>query len=73
MTNKKIEFLYNDLKRNGSTGGKVIGAGGGGFLMSYVPKKNHKKFISYLKQKKLSVLDWQFHFEGSKIIFNDEK
>ena len=73
MTNKKIEFLYNNLKRNGSTGGKVIGAGGGGFLMSYVPKKNHKKFISYLKQQKLSVLDWQFHFEGSKIIFNDEK
>ena len=73
MTNKNIENLYDNLKRNGSIGGKIIGAGGGGFLMSYVPKKNHKKFISYLKQKKLSVLDWQFHFEGSKIIFNDEK
>ena len=44
MTNSKIESLYLGLKKNGSTGGKIIGAGGGGFLMSYVPKKNHKKF-----------------------------
>ena len=39
MTNEEIEKLYLNLKKNGSTGGKIIGAGGGGFLMSYVPKK----------------------------------
>ncbi len=73
MSNKNIENLYNNLRKNGSTGGKIIGAGGGGFLMSYVPKKNHKKFINYVNQRKLSVLDWKFYFEGSKIIFNDEQ
>ena len=31
MTNKKIEELYLNLKKNGSSGGKIIGAGGGGF------------------------------------------
>ena len=72
MTNKKIEELYLNLKKNGSLGGKIIGAGGGGFLMSYVPKKNHKKFLNYLNKKKLNVLDWSFHYEGSKVIFNDE-
>ena len=72
MTNKKIEELYLSLKKNGSSGGKIIGAGGGGFLMSYVPKNNHKKFLNYLKKKKLNVLDWRFHYEGSKVIFNDE-
>ena len=72
MTNKKIEELYLSLKKNGSSGGKIIGAGGGGFLMSYVPKNNHKKFLNYLNKKKLNVLDWRFHYEGSKVIFNDE-
>ena len=72
MTNKEIEKLYSNLKKNGSSGGKIIGAGGGGFLMSYVPKRNHKKFLNYLKKKKLSILNWKFHFEGSKVIFNDE-
>ena len=41
-------------------------------LMSYVPKNNHKKFLNYLNKKKLNVLDWSFHYEGSKVIFNDE-
>ena len=72
MTNKRIDKLYSNLKKNGSTGGKIIGAGGGGFLMSYVPKKNHKKFLKYLYKKKLNVLNWKFYFEGSKVIFNDE-
>ncbi len=72
MTNKRIDKLYSNLKKNGSTGGKIIGAGGGGFLMSYVPKKNHKKFLKYLNKKKLNVLNWKFYFEGSKVIFNDE-
>ena len=40
--------------------------------MSYVPKKNHKKFLKYLNKKKLNVLNWKFYFEGSKVIFNDE-
>ena len=44
MSNQKIEKLYLDLKKNGSTGGKIIGAGGGGFFMSYVPKKSQKIF-----------------------------
>ena len=72
MTNKEIESLYLNLKKNGCTGSKIIGAGGGGFLMSYVPKKNHKKFLEYLNKKKLTTLDWKFYFEGSKIIFSDE-
>ncbi len=72
MTNKEIESLYLNLKKNGCTGSKIIGAGGGGFLMSYVPKKNQKKFLDYLNKKKLTTLDWKFYFEGSKIIFNDE-
>ena len=33
MTNKKIDYLYDYAINNGATGGKLIGAGGGGFLM----------------------------------------
>lgn len=72
MTNPIIDKLYDKLKKNGATGGKIIGAGGGGFLMTFVPKKNHSKFRKFLKKQNISVLDWKFHFKGSEIIFFDE-
>lgn len=64
MSSTSIDNLYNNLKNNGATGGKIIGAGGGGFLMMYVPKKNHKKFENYLKRKKYKKLDWKFYDKG---------
>ena len=52
MSNPNVNILYENLKKNGATGGKIIGAGGGGFLMTFVPKKNHSKFNKYIKKKK---------------------
>ena len=73
MSNSNVDTLYKELKKNGITGGKIIGAGGGGFLMVYVPKKNISKFKNYLKNKKLDILKWSFHSKSSEIIFSDEK
>jgi len=66
MTNKKIDFLYNFAIKNGALGGKLIGAGGGGFLLFYT---NDSKLL----EKKFAKLgfpktDFQFDFEGSQLV-----
>jgi D-glycero-alpha-D-manno-heptose-7-phosphate kinase len=45
-----------------------LGAGGGGFILFYVPKKNHKLFESKLDNK-LHRLKFDFEDKGSEIIF----
>ena len=73
MSNSNVDVLYRQLKKNGATGGKIIGAGGGGFLMVYVPKKNKHKFKKYIDAKNLDILNWNFYPKGSEIIFSDAK
>jgi D-glycero-alpha-D-manno-heptose-7-phosphate kinase len=66
MTNNKINHLYNIAINNGALGGKLIGAGGGGFLMFYSENISliEKKFFSFGFKK----LNFDFDFEGTKII-----
>jgi D-glycero-alpha-D-manno-heptose-7-phosphate kinase len=66
MSNKKIDYLYNLAIKNGALGGKLIGAGGGGFLMFYSENISaiEKKF-SNLGFKKMN---FDFEIEGTKII-----
>ena len=42
--NKKIDELYDRAKNYGALGGKLLGAGGGGFLLVYMKKKYRKNF-----------------------------
>lgn len=67
ISNQKIDFWYDKAMRAGAKGGKLLGAGGGGFLLFYAPKEKHgalKKTLSSLRHT-----DFKFEFEGSKIIF----
>ena len=68
ISNKKIDELYNFSLSQGATGGKLLGAGGGGFLLLYVPYKNKNKLIK--KLKKLVQIPFKFSYEGSHGIFN---
>lgn len=63
MTNKKIDEYYRLGLENGATGGKLVGAGGGGFLLFYT--RDRKKLI---KNMPLEYVPFRFVFEGSKII-----
>ena len=71
ITNSKIDELYSFALQNGAYGGKLLGAGGGGFLLIYMQKKYQKKFLSRLK----NIINIPFNFsnQGSKIIFNQER
>jgi D-glycero-alpha-D-manno-heptose-7-phosphate kinase len=71
MATDFIDNFYKKLKFFGSTGGKLIGAGGGGFFLSYVPKENQKKFLNQIKKNNIKFVKWSFDNEGSKIIFNN--
>ena len=69
ITNKKINELYNYALRNGAFGGKILGAGGGGFLLLYMKKKERIKFLN--KEKKIINIPFNFSNEGSEIIFEE--
>jgi D-glycero-alpha-D-manno-heptose-7-phosphate kinase len=66
MSNKTINEIYNFAMKNGAIGGKLIGAGGGGFLLFYTntPSRLRKAMI----KKKLEEVRFKFDYEGVKQI-----
>ena len=66
-----IDKIYNIAIENGALGGKLLGAGGGGFFIFYVPYLRQKKFIKCFK--KFITVPFKFTSEGSKIMFNNFK
>ncbi|MEK7543295.1 MAG: GHMP kinase [Patescibacteria group bacterium] len=67
ITSPLIDQWYSIAKKNGAIGGKLLGAGGGGFLLFYAPRKHHKEIIKALPR--LRATDLTFEPQGSKIIF----
>jgi len=68
ISNRKIDNLYNEALKQGAIGGKLIGAGGGGFLLLYIPKKNLKNFVKQFKN--FTILPLGIDTKGTQIIFN---
>lgn len=69
VTNDKIDSVYKTALANGALGGKISGAGGGGFFTFYC-NKDHDKLRNAMASKGLRELDYSFDFDGSKIISN---
>lgn len=69
VSNKNIDELYDIGMKNGATGGKLLGAGGGGFLLFYVPENKHEDIRIALKS--CQELPFNFEEEGTKIIFKN--
>jgi len=69
MTSDQIDSWYALARDNGAIGGKVVGAGGGGFLMLFCEEKR-EKVRAALTSKGLVEMRFRFDFEGSKIIYN---
>ena len=60
---------YELAKRNGAIGGKICGAGGGGFLMLYCEEDKHR-LREAMRRAGLHELNFRFEFEGSKVVFD---
>lgn len=67
ITIPKIDKLYDKGIKAGSTGGKILGAGGGGFILFYVPRSKQEDFELSMKNERF--LDFKFEKHGTKIIF----
>ncbi|MEQ8224729.1 MAG: sugar kinase, partial [Candidatus Eremiobacterota bacterium] len=64
-----IDQVYESARKNGATGGKVVGAGGGGFLLLYCPK-NKGRLVEAMRNLGLTPMWFSFEQEGVKIIFH---
>ena len=68
ITNGAIDDMYALARRSGAIGGKITGAGGGGFLLLYVP---YEKQLSVRKALcGLRELPFRLESDGTKVIFN---
>jgi D-glycero-alpha-D-manno-heptose-7-phosphate kinase len=67
ITNRRIDEWYEAGRREGALGGKLLGAGQGGFLMFYAPRARHEAIVRRLRG--LRHVPITFEPEGSKIIF----
>jgi D-glycero-alpha-D-manno-heptose-7-phosphate kinase len=66
MSNQQINEWYDYAMVNGALGGKLIGAGGGGFLMFYAEDKT--KLRHAMREKGLTEIRFRFDFEGARVI-----
>lgn len=68
ITNGAIDDMYELARRSGAIGGKITGAGGGGFLLLYVPYERQSAVRNALCE--LQELPFRLESDGSKVIFN---
>jgi D-glycero-alpha-D-manno-heptose-7-phosphate kinase len=68
MSNDFINQAYEIALRNGAVGGKLVGAGGGGFLMFYSSDKG--KLRNAMSKLNLEEVRFKFDFEGTKVILS---
>lgn len=69
MSNPRFDNIYEIAKENGALGGKISGAGGGGFFLFYVENKQ-SKFRKKMQELGLREMRYRFDFEGTKVIAN---
>ena len=67
ITNIRVQRIYERALKNGAVGGKLLGAGGGGFLLFYCNPKNQKKLRNAMSGYR--EMDYKFENEGSKLIY----
>ena len=67
MSNPNIDEWYELGRKNGAIGGKLVGAGGGGFLMFYT--EDHRRLREAMSKAGLEEVRFRFDFEGTKVLF----
>jgi D-glycero-alpha-D-manno-heptose-7-phosphate kinase len=68
MSNPKIDEWYELGRNAGAIGGKLVGAGGGGFLMFYAPEANRVR--AAMAEAQLEEVRFRFDFDGTRVVFS---
>jgi D-glycero-alpha-D-manno-heptose-7-phosphate kinase len=71
VSNARVDGLFADARKAGAIGGKLLGAGGGGFILLFVPPEKQAKVRK--KLNRLIEVPFEFEFSGSQIIFFDKE
>ena len=66
ITTPEIDEIYEEGRRAGALGGKLLGAGGGGFMLFYIPPARREELRSRLKR--LLCVPFTFHSRGSEVV-----
>jgi D-glycero-alpha-D-manno-heptose-7-phosphate kinase len=70
MSNPDIDRWYEEARRAGALGGKLMGAGGGGFFMFYCPAEKRGALRERMAAEGLREMSFQFDLEGAKVLMN---
>jgi D-glycero-alpha-D-manno-heptose-7-phosphate kinase len=70
ISDERVNNIYEVAKRSGALGGKIIGAGGGGFLLLYTPPEAKGAVRHAVGSEGLREMTFNFDFEGAKVIAN---
>lgn len=70
ISNNDIDDMYQTAIKAGAEGGKLLGSGGGGFLLFYV-EKDKKKYVREAL-KNLLYIPFNFETDGTRVIYYDE-
>ena len=70
IANEEINYLYDLAMKNGASGGKLLGAGGGGFLLFYCEKEKQNALEEALGLKRF---DFKFEHDGTSVVYIGDK
>ena len=71
ISSDQIDALYRIAKENGAVGGKITGAGGGGFMLLYCERPNQKAVRRALSDADAREMTFRFDTKGAQVIVND--
>jgi D-glycero-alpha-D-manno-heptose-7-phosphate kinase len=73
MTDSVIDEHYEAARKAGAIGGKLMGAGGGGFFMFYARPAERRAVYAEMCRRGLQPLRWQFDHDGARIVANFQR
>jgi D-glycero-alpha-D-manno-heptose-7-phosphate kinase len=71
ISNPRIDQLYDVAREHGAMGGKITGAGGGGFLLLYSEPACHDAVRSAMQREGVQEMAFTFDGQGAQVIVND--
>ncbi len=71
ISTPRIDHIYEVARRNGALGGKITGAGGGGFLLLFCPESSQQQVHDALNSLGAREMTFEFDFQGAQVVAND--
>ena len=71
ISNRQIDEMYEAALRNGAVGGKITGAGGGGFLLLFCQPSYQQNVRNALAAMGVREMGFEFDFQGAQVVAND--